>query len=107
MLVCVEEDPDATEQDADAAEDDGGFPWLDDVMARGIRLDGDRLAPPRQARTVAVRDGEMLVSDGPFAETKEVICGYDVLECATLEEAVRVAAAHPVARFGTIEVRSE
>jgi len=46
---------------------------------------------------VAVRDGEMLVSDGPFAETKEVICGYDVLECGSLEEAVLVAAAHPVA----------
>ena len=108
MLVCVEEEPDAAdapEQDADATEDDGSFPWLDDVIARGIRLDGDRLKPTREARTVAVRDGEMLVSDGPFAETKEVICGYDVLECASIEEAVLVAAAHPVAAFGKIEVR--
>jgi len=108
MLVCVEEGPDeadADAQDADAAEDDESFPWLDDVIARGIRLDGDRLKPPREARTVAVRDGEMLVSDGPFAETKEVICGYDVLECDSIEEAVRVAAAHPVAAFGKIEVR--
>jgi len=107
MLVCAEEEPDAAdapEQDADAT-DDGSFPWLDDVIARGIRLDGDRLKPAREARTVAVRDGEMLVSDGPFAETKEVICGYDVLECASIEEAVRVAAAHPVAAFGKIEVR--
>ena len=73
------------------------FPWLDDVVARGIRLDGDRLAP-RRARLgrSRVRDGEMLVSDGPFAETKEVICGYDVLECDSLEEAVAVASAHPV-----------
>jgi hypothetical protein len=110
MLVCAEEGPDepeqdTTAQDADATEDDGSFPWLDDVIARGIRLDGDRLKPTREARTVAVRDGEMLVSDGPFAETKEVICGYDVLECASIEEAVRVAAAHPVAAFGKIEVR--
>jgi hypothetical protein len=115
MLVCAEEEPDAPEQDTtaqettaqetDAAEDDGSFPWLDDVIARGIRLDGDRLAATREARTVAVRDGEMLVSDGPFAETKEVICGYDVLECASIEEAVQVAAAHPVAAFGKIEVR--
>ncbi len=103
MLVCAEENPDATEPAAE--EEDDSFPWLEDVDARGIRLDGDRLAPTREARTVAVRDGEMLVSDGPFAETKEVICGYDVLECATLEEAVRVAAAHPVAAFGKIEVR--
>ncbi len=81
------------------------FPWLDDVIARGIRLDGDRLRPPREAKTVAVRDGEVLISDGPFVETKEVICGYDVLECANIDEAVAVAAAHPVAAFGKIEVR--
>jgi len=105
MLVCAEEGPDEPEQDVDATEDDGGFPWLDDVIARGIRLDGDRLKPSRTAKTVAVRDGEMLVSDGPFAETKEVICGYDVLECDSIEEAVKVAAAHPVAAFGKIEVR--
>ncbi len=103
MLVCAAEGP----EPADSAEeaDDESFPWLDDVTARGIRLDGDRLAPTSQARTVAVRDGEMLVSDGPFAETKEVICGYDILECDSIEEAVRVAAAHPVAAFGRIEVR--
>ena len=109
MLVCVEEERfEADETDApeqDGADDDGSFPWLDDVIARGIRLDGDRLKPPREARTVAVRDGEMLVSDGPFAETKEVICGYDILECDSIEEAVQVAAAHPVAAFGRIEVR--
>ena len=75
------------------------------MIARGIRLDGDRLRPPREAKTVLVRDGEILVSDGPFAETKEIICGYDVLECANISEAVQVAAAHPVAAFGKIEVR--
>ncbi len=103
MLVCAEEQPNAGEPEN--AGDDESFPWLDDVTARGIRLDGDRLAPTSQARTVAIRDGEMLVSDGPFAETKEVICGYDILECDSIEEAVRVAAAHPVAAFGRIEVR--
>jgi hypothetical protein len=108
MLVCVEEERFETDETAEPeqdAADDGSFPWLDDVVARGIRLDGDRLRPAREARTVAVRDGEILVSDGPFAETKEVICGYDILECASIEEAVRVAAAHPVAAFGKIEVR--
>ena len=113
MLVCVEEDrfeneAAAAAEDATAAEetgDGGSFPWLDDVIARGIRLDGDRLRPPREAKTVLVRDGEILVSDGPFAETKEIICGYDVLECADISEAVQVAAAHPVAAFGKIEVR--
>lgn len=112
MLVCVEPDrfdPDEPVKAAEAvsagSDEPESFPWLDDVIARGIRLDGDRLRPPREARTVQVRDGEVLVSDGPFAETKEVICGYDVLDCASLEEAVAVAAAHPVAAFGKIEVR--
>ena len=76
MLVCVEEDrfendEEAAAPDAADAEDSGSFPWLDDVIARGIRLDGDRLRPAREARTVLVRDGEVLISDGPFAETKE------------------------------------
>ena len=47
----------------------------------------------------------MLIADGPFAETKEQIAGYDIIECADLDEAIEVAAKHPVARFGTIEVR--
>jgi hypothetical protein len=114
MLVCVDgasfeagEAADTTDAgDTGAPENTGSFPWLDDVIARGIRLDGDRLRPPREAKTVAVRDGEVLVSDGPFAETKEVICGFDILECADIDEAVRVAAAHPVAAFGRIEVRA-
>jgi hypothetical protein len=46
-----------------------------------------------------------MVADGPFAETKEQIAGFDILECADLDEAIEVAAQHPVARFGTIEVR--
>ena len=78
----------------------------EEQVARGIRLHGDRLRPAEEAKTVLVRDGEILVSDGPFAETKEIICGYDMLECGSLEEAVQVASAHPVARFGKIEVRA-
>ena len=113
MLVCVDatrfaedETPDAPDAATADTADSGSFPWLDDVIARGIRLHGDRLRPADEAKTVLVRDGEILVSDGPFAETKEIICGYDMLECASLEEAVQVAAAHPVAAFGKIEVRA-
>jgi hypothetical protein len=72
---------------------------------RGVRLQGDRLQPVSQAATVRVRGGEVLVSDGPFAETKEQIAGFDVLECADLDEAIEVASRHPVARIGTVEVR--
>jgi len=52
-----------------------------------------------------VRGDEVLLSDGPFAETKEQVGGYDLIECADLDEAIEMASKHPVARFGTIEVR--
>ncbi len=52
-----------------------------------------------------VRGGEVLVSDGPFAETKEQVAGFDVLECASLEEAVEIASRHPTATIGTFELR--
>ena len=71
----------------------------------GRRLDGNVLAPPSAATTIRVRDGELLVSDGPFAETKEVIVGYDLLECADLDEAIEVARAHPIAREARLELR--
>ena len=86
-------------------EEPAGFPWLDDLQARGRWTIGDQLAPPRRARSVRVRDGRRLVTDGPFAETKEAIGGFDLIEADSFEEAVDIAAGHPVAAFGTIEVR--
>ena len=106
MLVCVDGASFEASEEPEDGEDSRSFAWLDDVIARGVRLDGDRLRPPREAKTVQVRDGEVMISDGPFAETKEVICGFDILECADIDEAVKVAAAHPVAEFGRIEVRA-
>ena len=81
------------------------FPWVDDLRARGAWLIGDQLAPPRRARTVRVRDGRRVVTDGPFAETKEAVGGFDLVEASSLEEAIEIAAAHPIAAFGAIEVR--
>ncbi len=52
-----------------------------------------------------VRDGEVLLADGPFAETKEQIAGFYIVECADLDEAIEVAGKHPVAGIGSIEVR--
>ena len=57
------------------------------------------------ASTVRVRDGEVLVADGPFAETKEQIAGFYIIDCADLDEAIEIAARNPGARHGTIEVR--
>ena len=79
--------------------------WLDEMLARGVSLHGDRLRDVSDATTVQVRQREVLVSDGPFAETKEQIAGYDVIECTDLDEAIEVAAKHPTAWLGAIEVR--
>jgi len=79
--------------------------WVDEMSDRGIRLDGSSLSYAAEARIVRVRDGDLLVSDGPYAETKEQVGGYDVIECADLETAIEVAAAHPLASTATAEVR--
>jgi hypothetical protein len=107
LLVCWDaERMDAqTEPDSTAAPDEESFPWLDDLRARGIWVTGDQLAPPRRARSVRVRSGKPIVTDGPFAETKEAVGGFDILECESLDEAVEIAAGHPIAQMGTIEVR--
>ena len=72
---------------------------------RGIRISGNRLTRADQAITVRKRNGKVLKTDGPFAETKEWIAGFDVIECASLAEAIEVAGKHPMARFGKIEIR--
>jgi hypothetical protein len=107
LLVCwdAERMNGQTEPDPNAAQEDESFPWLDDLVARGKWVTGDQLAPPRRARSVRVRDGKTMVTDGPFAETKEAVGGFDILECDSLEEAVEIAARHPIAQMGTIEVR--
>jgi hypothetical protein len=110
LLVCWDtekmdaQDEPAPSEPGEASEEEG-FAWLDDLQARGAWITGDQLAPPRRARSVRVRDGKTIVSDGPFAETKEAVGGFDLIECEGLEEAVEIAAAHPVAQLGTIEVR--
>ncbi len=79
--------------------------WVDEMTARGIRLHGSSLSYATEARIVRVREGQTLVSDGPYAETKEQIGGYDVIECPDLDTAIEVAAAHPLASTATVEVR--
>jgi ketosteroid isomerase-like protein len=80
-------------------------PWVEELGDRGVRRHGHRLALPSDAVTVRVRGGEVLRTDGPFAETKEYVAGFDILECDSLEEAVEAAAKHPVATIGAMEVR--
>jgi len=79
--------------------------WVEEMDGRGVRLLGRELELPETAAAVRVRDGETLVSDGPFAETKEFLAGFDLLECADLDEAIEIARAHPMARGGRLELR--
>jgi hypothetical protein len=72
---------------------------------KGIRLMGDRTRPASAATTVRVRNREVLITDGPFTETKDVIAGFDVLECEDLDQAIEVASKHPMAWAGMIELR--
>ena len=79
--------------------------WDEEMDRRGVRLLGRELELPETAATVRVRDGETLVTDGPFAETKEFIAGFDLVECADLDEAVAVAASCPISWFQAFEIR--
>jgi hypothetical protein len=74
--------------------------------ADGKVLDGAELAPTRSATTVRVRNGETVVTDGPFAETKEQLGGFYLLECQSLDEAAQLAAQIPGASTGAVEVRT-
>ena len=107
LLVCWDAEAmnGQTEPDSAVDQDEESFPWLDDLQAQGRWITGDQLAPPRRARSVRVRDGKAIVTDGPFTETKEAVGGFDLVEADSLEEAVEIAAGHPVAQVGTIEVR--
>ena len=100
MFVCTDTEPET---------DESGIPdigrWVADNDAAGRRVTGNVLAAPSAATTVRVRGGEVLLADGPFAETKEVIVGFDILECADLDEAIAVARNHPMAHHGRIDLR--
>jgi hypothetical protein len=101
MLVCTDPAVDPREFENIEPVD----PWVAETNGRGVRLYGSELEPPGSARTVRVREKHAIVTDGPFAETKEQIAGFDVLECADLDEAIEVASRHPMARLGILEVR--
>jgi len=77
----------------------------DELTAKGCYLDGNPLHPPATATSVRVREGKRLLTDGPFAETREHLGGYMLIDVPDLDEAIAIAARGPLARVGTIEVR--
>jgi hypothetical protein len=102
MFVCTDTEPDPPSDDPTLDDVD---PWVDEHDATGTRVMGEVLRPRSDATTVRVRGGKLMITDGPFAETREWIAGFDILECADLDEAIKVAAGHPMARFGRLELR--
>jgi hypothetical protein len=104
MMFWVDESGETT-ADEDAAMMIAVKSWVDQMTERGVLVNGGALRSAGEAAIVHVRDGEVLVSDGPFAETKEQIGGYGVIECADRHAAIRVAAGHPLARTARVEVR--
>lgn len=78
---------------------------IDELQSRGQYLAGDQLQLTSTAKSVRVRDGKQILTDGPFAETREQIGGFFMIEAADPQEAARIAARIPSARTGAIEVR--
>jgi len=101
-MMFVATDPEA---EPFVPEGDNIAEWIADVEARGVHVLGERLRPVEDATLVRVRGGELLVTDGPFTESKEWVAGFDVLDCQDLDEAIEIASRHPMARFGRIELR--
>ena len=81
------------------------FAFTEELQAAGKMVAGNALQPTSTATSVRVRDGETLTTDGPFAETKEVLGGYYLIDVESLDEALAWAAKIPGAAYGTIEVR--
>jgi hypothetical protein len=106
LLICTEEATEsAMSPDEMSAEMAGYAAFGEEMGSKGILQGGERLRPTTDATTVRVRDGEVLTSDGPFAETKEQMGGFYLVDCADLDEAIEVASKIPGARHGSIEVR--
>lgn len=103
LLICDDETDSPTNEEL--AEDPIHQAWVADLDRRGAELYGARLRPVASATTVKVRNDETLVSDGPFAETKDFVGGFVVVDCADLDEAILIAQGHPYARSGSIEIR--
>ena len=83
----------------------GCFRHADELRDEGCLVDSQQLEPPTAAKSVRWRNGRVSVVDGPFAETKEMLGGFNLIEAESLEEAVRIASEFPWARTGCVEVR--
>ena len=106
LLICTDERVAEALSPEEAAAVTADYDrFAEDAASRGVLRGGERLRPSADATTVRVRDGEVLTSDGPFAETKEQMGGFFLVDCKDLDEAIEVASKIPGAQTGSIEVR--
>lgn len=105
LLICAEtllEDMPAQEAKSHLA---AMIAYTDRLRESGHFVSANRLQPPATATTVRVREGKPLVTDGPFAETTELLGGYYLIEARDLDEAIEIASGFPAAKFGSVEIR--
>jgi hypothetical protein len=106
LLICTDESAMSAFSPEEAAASSAEYNAFGEEMSRrGVLKGGERLRPTTDATTVRVRDGQVLTSDGPFAETKEQMGGFYLVDCEDLDQAIEVASKIPGARNGSIEVR--
>lgn len=105
LLIYTAEPTEAVPEEAMAAEMEAYNEFTRHIAERGAMKAGEALHPSSAATTVRVRDGQTVTTDGPFAETKEVLGGFYIVEAADLDEAIGYAARIPGATHGSIEVR--
>jgi hypothetical protein len=107
-MLLIYQNPAATEGMSQAEKDalmgEADAIWQE-LSRSGELTGGEALTPPADARTVTVRDGVPAITDGPFLESKELLAGYVLVECESLERALAIAARWPDARYGAMEVR--
>src|ERR1700716_2085492 len=98
-MICTDEHTDQVQSREEASASFAEYMAFGEEMGRrGVLQGGERLRPTTDATTVRVRDGEVLTSDGPFAETKEQVGGFYIVDCKDLDEAIQIAAKIPGAR---------
>jgi hypothetical protein len=105
LLIYTQEIDEQPPEDVANASHAAYAAFTADVKARGLFQAGEALAPTSTATTVRLVDGEVIATDGPFAETKEALGGFYLIEARDLDEAIEIAAKIPAAAFGSIEVR--
>jgi hypothetical protein len=105
LLIYTTEQGEAPSEEAANASHAAYGAFTADIKARGLFQAGEALTPTSTATTVRVVDGERVTTDGPFAETKEALGGFYLIQARDLDEAIDVAAKIPAAREGSIEIR--